>query len=310
MLIKGKDVIGLNVVTIDTGTVIETVKDVAYNPTTQRIEALFVRNGGLFKQAKAIHIDAVHNIGEDAAIVADASVVKSAKDQPKVITSISGSNKYLIQTKVLTIKGKALGKVSDIVFDSQTGIVDSMEVSQGGLKTLTEGKKSIKPSDIVTIGVDTTIVSTYTELKLEAQGEQGGLKGVMNEAKQKVADISEEAKQVTQDLAAHAAETGREIGENAQNTSEKLLKTASEAYEDTNVATRKQLKQAKRNTDEITNKALEIAEDVKENVKDNYGSQVDSLRNTRRKVVSKTQETIEDGKERIEIEKTKVLRSR
>ena len=80
-LVKGKDVIGLNIVTIDTGTIVETVKDIGYNPTTHRIEALFVSKKKLFKAAKAIHMDDVIHIGKDAVVVHDVSVIKSVNVQ-------------------------------------------------------------------------------------------------------------------------------------------------------------------------------------------------------------------------------------
>ena len=170
MIIKGKNVIGLQVVTVDTGTVVETVDDLAYNPHTHRVEALIVKRGGLFSQPKAIHMDDVHNIGENAVIISDGSVIKPVKQIDENVNAIANSKKYLVKTNVLTIDGKELGRITDVFIDSSTGIVETLEVSQGGLKTMTEGKKSIRPADIVTIGADATIVSAYTEAKLEQQG--------------------------------------------------------------------------------------------------------------------------------------------
>lgn len=306
MLIKGKDVIGLNIVTIDTGSVIETVQDVAYNPTSQRIEALFVRKAGLFGPDRAIHINDVKNIGEDAAIVADASVIRAIKELPEIVTTISKSHKYLVNTKVLTIEGKALGRVSDVLFDSKTGYVDSMEVSQGGLKTLTEGKKSIKPIDIVTIGADATIVSAFTELKLEAQGEQGGLNGVINDTKDKVADFSDSTKEATQDLAARAGKTTRQMRKNAKKTSEELLNAATDAYEDTKSAAEKTVRDVQRNGNVIAGEITEKTEDVKEITTE----KVNSLRRDGRKMVSRSQEAVKNTPEELEIETTKIVRKK
>ena len=328
MLVKGKDVIGLSIVTIDTGSVIETIKDVAYNPTTQRIEALFVSKGGIFSAAKAIHINDVENIGEDAAIVENAAVIKSVKELPEVIGSISGSNKYLVSTKVLTINGKALGKVSDIVFNSETGYVDSMEVSQGGLKTLTEGKKSIKPIDIVTIGADTTIVSAYTELKLEAQGEQGGLKGAVNDAKDKAAELGANAREATQDIAGRAVEAGKDLGDaskrksneitesvreksdeftnTARRTTNQIADATTEAYEDARNETNKRAKKARRAINELADTATEKAHATKDIATD----QIDSLRREDREVVATSKKTVEDATERVEVERTKIVRKK
>ena len=222
MIVKGKDVIGLKVVTVDTGTVIETVDDIAYDPINHRITALLVDSGGLFSSAKAIHIDDVRNIGEDAVIVHDDSAIRSIKELSSDVRSISDSNKHLVKTNVLTIDGKELGKVTDIFFDSATGYVKSMEVSQGGLKTMTEGKKSIKPSDIVTIGADATIVSTYTEAELESQGEEGGLKGAFNDAKSKTEELTLSAKEKIQDTTDKTVEVAKEATETVKEKSAEL----------------------------------------------------------------------------------------
>ncbi|RYX78659.1 hypothetical protein EON76_02965 [bacterium] len=232
MIVKGKDVIGLKVVTVDTGTVIETVDDIAYDPINHRITALLVDSGGLFSSAKAIHIDDVRNIGEDAVIVHDDSAIRSTKELSSDVRSISDSNKHLVKTNVLTIDGKELGKVTDIFFDSANGYVESMEVSQGGLKIMTEGKKSIKPSDIVTIGADATIVSTYTEAKLESQGEEGGLKGVFNDAKDKTEELASNAKETIQDATDKTVDAAKEATETVKEKSAELRdKTEAKAME-------------------------------------------------------------------------------
>jgi uncharacterized protein YrrD len=222
MQIKGKDVIGLNVIDINTGTILETVDDIAYNPSTHRVEALLVNTGGLFSSAKAIHIDDVHNIGEDAVIVHDSNAIKSVKDLDDTVHSIADSNKHLVKTNVLTSEGKELGKVTDIYFDSANGTVSQMEVSQGGLKTISEGKKSIKPSDIVTIGADATIVSTYTEMKFEKQAETGGLKGKLNETKDKVAEVAANTKERVENNVDKVAESSGEITESVKKKSAEL----------------------------------------------------------------------------------------
>lgn len=306
MLIKGKEVIGLNIVTVDTGSIIETIKDVAYNPTTQRIEALFVSNGGLFSSAKAIYIDDVHSIGQDAAIVADRSVVVSVKQLPEVIGSIAHAKKYLVNTKVLTVEGRALGRVSDIIFDSHTGYVNSMEVSQGGLKTLTEGKKSIRPIDIVTIGADTTIVSAFTEIKLEAQGEQNGLKGAVNDAKAKVSDIAADTKEASLQLSERVQAATEEAGVELKRHSDDIADTVSDAYKDARTDARHKRSQAKRSIDQLAQKAEEVTEDVKKNA---Y-KEINTLRRDSRKMVSQSKKAIENEAEQVEIKETKIVKKR
>lgn len=191
MRVLGKDVIGLSVLSVQDGSVLQTVDDVAYDPSEQRIIALLVDSGGLFSSAKAIHMDDVHNIGEDAVMVHDASVIRPVQDLGEGVQSISKANNHLIHTKVVTTEGKDLGTVTDLAFDSATGRVEYMEVSEGGFKQLTEGKKFVYPSDIVTIGIDATVVSTFTEKVFEHQAETNGLKGAARTAQARVADATD-----------------------------------------------------------------------------------------------------------------------
>lgn len=313
MNIKGKSVVGLNVVTIDNGSVVQTVDDIAYDPNDHRIVALLVDSGGLFSSAKAIHMDDVHNIGEDAVIIPDASVIKSVKELSSDVRSISDSNKHLVKTNVLTIDGKELGKVTDIYFDSSNGMVDSMEVSQGGLKTLTEGKKSIKPSDIVTIGADATIVSTYIELKLEAQGEEGGLKGALNDAKANAKDAAEEASNRIKDAAGttrdKATELGEELSQKAQEAREVVVEKSRDARDNTadaiedmqaksNEIANDIKSSTQKNSDDLAREAQEKLDDIRATTKskaDEASDKLNELANTTKKRMNNVKNEIKDS---------------
>ena len=272
-LVKGKDVIGLNIVTIDTGSVIDTVKDIGYNPNTHTVEALFVRKKRLFSAAKAIHMRDVINVGKDAIVVHDAAVIKSVKEQTEAVKQLSDSSKFLVKTNVLTAQGTELGKVTDIYFDSKTGVVENMEVSQGGFKTLTEGKKSIRPVDIVTIGADATIVSTYTELLLDQQGEEHGLKGSINDAKAKANELADNVQSATDDLNKRAKKKGKAIAA------------------------------------DMKQRANEFDEGVS-NVEDKVSDQVNTNYNRGRKVIRESTKKFQDQAKVVEIETKKVIKKK
>ena len=293
MLVKGKAVIGLNVVTIDTGTIVQTVKDIAYNPNTHRVEALFVKKAGVFAAAKAIHMDDVINIGQDAVIVHDASVIKSVKEINETIKALSDSKKYLVKTNVLTATGKELGKVTDVYFDSESGNVSTMEVSQGGLKTITEGKKSITPSNIVTIGADATIVSTYTEMVLEAQGENAGLKGAVNDAKQKAAELTDDIKDAANEAGDKIKATSQDVTSKVKKASDDFADTAEKKAAEAQAAINTNTKQLSEKTNAISN---------------SIDDSVHSAARNGRKVIQRTTETYEDAAKEVELKKTKIIK--
>ncbi len=322
MIVKGKDVIGLNVVTIDNGTKIETVDDIAYDPTTHQIVALLVDSGGLFSSAKVILMDDVHNIGEDAVIVPNANVIKTLKELADGVRSISESNRHLVTTNILTIDGKQLGRITDIYFDSKDGHVESMEVSQGGLKTMTEGKKSIKPSDIVTIGADATIVSAYTEQKFEDQGEEGGLKGAFNDTKDRVEEVADNTRKALKDAGQTATEKTddfrRDIGEKTDDLKDKT----DDVVADLRRNTKNGVNRLQDKTDEAVEKTRRTIDDAvdttKDKVKDFKDGQEARNRNSDNhsgstdhhpsdKVVEQAAKRVEDAKEIVE-EKRTVIR--
>lgn len=299
MIVKGKSIIGLHIVTVDTGSIVQTVNDLAYNPETHQVEALIVSNGGLFSSAKAVAMDDVKNIGENAVIIPDASVVKSVKEIGGSIQSIANSNKYLVKTNVLTIDGKELGKVTDIYFDSQTGYVELMEVSQGGLKTLTEGKKSIKPSDIVTIGADATIVSNYTETKLEEQGEEHGLKGALNDAKDKANEVSNDIKDQAELTAKKVKRQSDELQRSTQRKVEEVSDYVQEKTADTKDLIDEKRKDATLNSKQMMENS---------NVKDQNSSKITTTDHKSGKMVEQTKKTYQDAKKKIVTKKTKLTK--
>jgi len=161
MLIKASKVIGLPVFTIVDGKKIEVIDDLIYHPTENRIEALLVARGGWFSNAKIIMFQDIKSIGHDALLIESAEVLKKASDVEQQIEYIAKSNTYLSGTKIITEEGVDLGKVSDIYFNSRTGLAEEFEVSRE--KDKNHEKKRIKISDIITIGKDATIVKLYSD---------------------------------------------------------------------------------------------------------------------------------------------------
>jgi uncharacterized protein YrrD len=198
MLIKASDVIGLKVLTITQGENIQDVNDIVYDPKENRVLALLVDNKGWFKDAKVILFEDINSIGKDNVMVEDASVLQSAGDVEENIAEIARSNNYLAGTKIVTVDGNELGSVTDIYFDSNTGEVDEFVVSQGVVKDVQSGRKRVKISDIITVGKDATIVRSYTEDMFDAQAEEGGVQGAVNQVKDKAQNTAHDLKERTE----------------------------------------------------------------------------------------------------------------
>jgi uncharacterized protein YrrD len=225
MLIKGTDAIGKPVIAKSTGEKIDEVEDLIYDSHEHRVKALLVDKGGWFSGAKVIRIDDIASIGKDAIVVDTPEVIRKAEEVGGEVSSIAKENAEITQTEIISEDGVKLGKVSDILFDPDTGEVQSLEVSQG-LNNMTSGKKHVLTSDIITVGKDATIVRKFTEDFLNQQARTQGIAGAANrvknnlppkeEVQQKASDVTEKAKVKAQEIKAAAKDKIAEAKEMIQ----------------------------------------------------------------------------------------------
>lgn len=227
MLIKGTDVIGLNVFTLDKGEKIEDVDDIIFDPKENKVRALLVKSKGLLSDSKVILLDDIKSIGKDAVIINSEEALKNASDVPEPVSSIANDGVYLTKTKIVTEDGMNLGNVSDIYFDSKTGQVEEIEVSQGGLKNIQEGTKRIKVSDIITVGKDAIIVKGYAKEVFEKQ--QGGIKGAVDKGVESFQRLAGQAGGKAQQFSERIREEGENLRPKIEEAGEKLKEKAYEA---------------------------------------------------------------------------------
>lgn len=216
MLVKATEVIGAKVFTVDEGKQVEDVDDVIYNPQENRVEALLISPSGIFSEAKVILMKDARGVGKDAILIQNEMLMKNTSNIPSNLGSIATRGDYLTENRIITESGTDLGKVVDILFDSQTGMVEEFEVSQG-IRDVATGRKSIKVSDIITVGKDALIVKGYTESKVAEQAKRGGVVGAVTQGAETVRKEGpkyfEQAKTKAQEYAEKAREKVEEVKE-------------------------------------------------------------------------------------------------
>lgn len=200
MLVKGKNVIGLDIISIDEGKKIGSVEDIIYDPEENKVEALLVRSSSLFKDAQVILLENVNTIGKNAVMIQSEQALQKSSNVDKNIAHIAEDNTYLTRTKVVTEQGVVLGTVSDIYFDAFSGKVIELEVSQGTFRNLQSGIKRVKVSDIITIGEDATIVKSYTEESFTTQAQEQGIQGILQSVTDKIPGVTQSIKQKAEEL--------------------------------------------------------------------------------------------------------------
>lgn len=78
MLIKAKDVVGLQVITKNEGKKIENIDDIVYDPQSNKVLALIANNGGMFSTSKVIMYTDILKIGPDAVMVESAEALQES----------------------------------------------------------------------------------------------------------------------------------------------------------------------------------------------------------------------------------------
>lgn len=168
MSIKASSLINLDVYSINEGKQIASIKDIIYDPTSQRVLALLLDYGSLLVDPHVLLIDDIRSFGKDAVMIDSAEDMRSTADVDEVISRIAKDNIYLTKTKIITNEGINLGYVSDIYFNPLTGRVEEFEV-QKSVNDITSDKHRIKISDILKSGEDATIVKGIVAEKLKKQ---------------------------------------------------------------------------------------------------------------------------------------------
>lgn len=244
MIIKAKSVIGLPIYTLKQGRKLEdSVEDVVYDPQTNKVEALVLDKGGWLSDTRVILLQDVHSIGDDAVLLRNEGVIKRADDVKPKVASIAQGENYLSSDKVITEDGKDLGKISDLLFDSATGEVSEFEVSQGTLKNVGTGKKTIKVSDIIVVGEDAMVVGAYTTQEIEKQAQQKGIAGAITQTKQKAPSIMEQVKQKAREVTGKTKEKAQEIKEHPK--TKEITQKAKEKTKQATEATKQKVQEGK-----------------------------------------------------------------
>lgn len=152
---------GRSVFTLDGGKEIGFVKEIIYDTLENKVIALLISNGGLFSKTKVIPFEKIKSLEKDVVVVYQINELTNYPDIYQRAIEIMQNGTYLNKINIITEEGVRLGKVSDIHFDSVSGQVEKFDMS---------AKKSIyaKPKcwtvhirDIITMGKDATIVTSY-----------------------------------------------------------------------------------------------------------------------------------------------------
>ncbi|HEY9627222.1 MAG TPA: PRC-barrel domain-containing protein [Coleofasciculaceae cyanobacterium] len=217
---KGSDILGKPIVAYDSGEKFSRVKDLVFDQDSNQLLALLVEEGGWFSDAQVIPFQGVQAIGSDAVIVPSESTVVRVSQVPEVKRILSHNN-ILKGTHILTTDGRDLGKMIDLYFDEQTGVIDGYEVSGGLFADAYSGRSYVPAPHTLKIGEHVAFVPSEVAELMEEQ--VGGIKAAMLTAGEKVQTAAQTAGEKIQGAAQETGYKLQEAGRSAMASATNLV---------------------------------------------------------------------------------------
>ncbi|TBL81584.1 PRC-barrel domain-containing protein [Paenibacillus thalictri] len=163
---KARDVIGLPVISVDTGRQVGSAQDLLLDEEW-RIGAVLLAGKMWFSSSAYVEWNDVLALGEDAITIPSEDVLKTA-DEELSYFSLVGGQKKLKGLPVITVNGQQLGIVEDVYLEEQMGKhVIGYELSEGFITDLREGRKWLPIPESVILGEDAIVVPVRCNEELE-----------------------------------------------------------------------------------------------------------------------------------------------
>jgi len=162
---KSKSLLSMPIISLDEGQQIGRVRGIVVDPSTFTVAALVTDKQGWFGDYKVVPFPSIMSIGEHAVTIDKRSSIEKPSNIPEVSKLIK-NKQPLLGGKVFSETGTLLGIVEEFTFNTETGAVETLEISGRFIESLFRGKKSLPVSAVVTIGTDAIIVRTNPEQEL------------------------------------------------------------------------------------------------------------------------------------------------
>lgn len=133
------EVVGLPVVCADSGKNAGYVKDIVSNPGQREVMAFLLEHKGMYLKKKVVPLKNVLNLGRDAVIVDNATCVAcmGRSEYLEMFANEGG----IMGLHIFSRAGDELGVIKDAIFDWKTGRIECVEISDGILQDIVQGRK-------------------------------------------------------------------------------------------------------------------------------------------------------------------------
>jgi uncharacterized protein YrrD len=186
---RASQLIGMPIITFDSGRRLGQVEDLLVDPARNQVLALLLPKQGLLGATKVVAFGYIKAIGQNAIVVPNHGVAKDVRDIPALKAVFDG--KVIRGMRVYSENGNRLGTIGDMLIDDHTGEILYYEVSGGAIGDAMKGKRTIVPTEILNMGAIVLYVAEATANRLA--GQQGGVVGAIEQARARMNLLSDQA---------------------------------------------------------------------------------------------------------------------
>ena len=153
---SGHSLRGTAIVAMDNGERLGRVDDLFFSPANGELEAIMVDVGGMFSKPSLLSVAHISSIGPDAVIISD----RDALVQNGRLTDESHAVRAgdIEDRPVLTAGGTVVGKIADVMIDTETRQVIGFSLSTGLIDNTLHGRPSLPFSLVQSLGKDSLVV--------------------------------------------------------------------------------------------------------------------------------------------------------
>lgn len=159
MFAKSKTLLSMPIISLEEGKHIGRVRGIVVDPDTFTIAALITDKQGWFGDYKVVPYERVMSIGDHAVTIDKKASIEKPSNLPE-IARLMKNKQPILGAKVFSESGTLLGIVDELLYNKETGAIDSLEISGRFLESVFRGRISIPSDAVITFGTDAIIVET------------------------------------------------------------------------------------------------------------------------------------------------------
>lgn len=124
------------------------VKDILYSSKFQNILGLVVEEKNIIKPYKYISIDDIEELNKTSIKINNNSCIKLINKNDSIYDIVDNPYKCSINSNVYINKDRKIGKVKDIIFNFEQGLIEGYIITDGLIEDLISGRKIINNKNV------------------------------------------------------------------------------------------------------------------------------------------------------------------